>query len=260
MVAAVHAANGSVKLLGEPLAVNFLEAEQQIEVWQRETTPDMTLILLDQPTIVKNSGGQRPVEKLVSSPVSKRYGGVQPANIGRKGMFCGNAPIWPFLEKFRTCGLVTTPLEMGVLETYPVLAIIAFGWLQDDARPTGRLPKYNPGRKSMNNLDWNFLCGKIADKLSLSGLNKLAEWVQSERNNPKKADQDGVDACICLLVAVHLISQKDCLAVGNLDGGQIIVPNSDLLKAELESRCAKLGLNPSEWVRSFRVAHNNSLS
>jgi hypothetical protein len=44
-----------------------------------------------------------------------------------------------------------------VIETYPVLTMIALGWTipDSDGRLTGRLPKYNPGRKKTFSIkDW----------------------------------------------------------------------------------------------------------
>ncbi|HUQ67873.1 MAG TPA: hypothetical protein VM165_00025, partial [Planctomycetaceae bacterium] len=131
-----------------------------IETWQRAYAPGTTLVLLDQPTIVTNVAGQRPVEHLVCSPVSLRYGGMQPPSTGRAEMFGPGAPVWPFLAAF---GGPADPLDPvggpGVIETYPVLTLIAPGWVQPDARPTGRLPKYNPDRRGTFTLaDWAFVC------------------------------------------------------------------------------------------------------
>lgn len=118
-------------------------------------------MLLDQPTIVTNATGQRPVENLVGSPVSLRYGGMQPANTSRGEMFGNNAPVWPFLARF---GGPADPLQpvagTRVFETYPVLAMIALGWILPDSRVTGRLPKYNPERrKTFSIADWKHVCG-----------------------------------------------------------------------------------------------------
>ena len=62
--------------------------------------PTSTIILLDQPTIVKNLTGQRPVENIVGSAISRRRGGMQPANTSKENMFGKDAPIWPFLTRF----------------------------------------------------------------------------------------------------------------------------------------------------------------
>jgi hypothetical protein len=74
---------------------------------------------------------------------------MQPANTSKKEMFGEDAPIWEFPIRF---GGPTHPLEpVGsslVIETYPVLTMIALGWMLPDMLATGRLPKYNPERRA----------------------------------------------------------------------------------------------------------------
>ena len=70
---------------------------------------------------------------------------------------------------------------------------------------------------------------------------------------PRKNDQDGLDACLCLLVALHISTRKDCLMVGNLATGYIVVPYGAGLYSELTSRCNQTGRAPSQWVKAFRV-------
>lgn len=89
--------DGFYSPLGTPLKVNFDEATKQIKKWQDDPCITSTLILIDQPTIVPNMNGQRPVENIVGSPVGKRNGGVQPANKGKHEMFGNGAPIWPMV-------------------------------------------------------------------------------------------------------------------------------------------------------------------
>src|SRR5258706_12725323 len=115
-----------------------------------------TIVFVDQPTIVKNGTGQRPVEQLVGSSVGRRYGGMQPANTGKKEMFGERAPVWEFLNRFGGPGDPRTPAtDTRVFETYPVLTMIALGWTLADKRPAGRLPKYNPKGKAFSIADWN---------------------------------------------------------------------------------------------------------
>ena len=64
--------DGGVLELDGPLLVTFPDAREQIHTWQRAHAPSVTNILIDQPTIVTNTAGQRCVEHLVSSPVSRR--------------------------------------------------------------------------------------------------------------------------------------------------------------------------------------------
>jgi hypothetical protein len=59
-------------------------------------------------------------------------------------------------------------------------------------------------------------------------------------------------------VALHLAELKDCIMVGNLQTGYILLPYGVGLRAELECRCTKTGRVPSEWVRLFRLSRIKS--
>src|SRR5438874_614236 len=108
IVAVLHMGDGTFRELGPPQIVDYPQAEASILRWQAELIPTATMVLLDQPTIVKNPKGQRPVENIVGSAISLRYGGMQPANTSKKEMFGTEAPMWPFLTHF---GGPADPLE-----------------------------------------------------------------------------------------------------------------------------------------------------
>ncbi len=243
--------------LGAPQTVDYRQAEEVIVGWQTEHVPEATIILLDQPTVVKNSTGQRPVENLVASPVSRRYGGVQPANTSREEMFGKEGSVWPFLTRFGGAANPFAPVsDTRVIETYPVLTMIALGWMLSDARPGGRLPKYNPGRKkTFSHSDWQHVCRLTSDAFRERGLIGGAGWIDSAsgKASPRKNDQDGLDACVCLLVALYLAEGKDCLMLGDLETGYIVVPDSAALREELKDRCSETGRGASEWMRVFRL-------
>jgi predicted RNase H-like nuclease len=232
--------DGTYQELGSPLIANFPEAEALIAGWQVEYKPTATLILLDQPTIVKNLTGQRPVEHVICSSVSFRYGGMQPANIAREVMFGPRAPVWSFLSRFGGAADPRRPLaDTRVFEIYPVLAMIALGWVLKDSRPGGRLPKYNPQRKkTFAHTDWLHVCGLLAAEFTTRGLAGVTKWVDGISGNlsPRKSDQDKVDACLCLLVALHLVERKDCLMIGNLETGYI--GHCQRKRLEPSSRCS----------------------
>lgn len=253
LVAVLRADDGTFQELGSPQVVNYCQAECTILEWQAQHNPAATIVLLDQPTIVKNAGGQRPVENLVGSPVSLRYGGMQPANTTKKEMFGKDAPVWRFLTRF---GGPADPLEPAagtrVFETYPVLSMIALGWTLPDPRPAGRLPKYNPERRTFSNSDWRHVCRLACAAVSERGLPRLVRWLAAAGSTaPRKSDQDSLDACLCLLTALYLAELKDCLMIGNVDTGYIVVPYGEGLRKELECRCKRTGRAPAEWVRSF---------
>jgi predicted RNase H-like nuclease len=250
--------DGSLEELGPPLVANYSEAERIVVKWQAEQEPASTILLLDQPTIVLNPSGQRPVENIVASAVSRRHGGMQPANIGRREMFGSGAPIWSFLARF---GGAADPLRAEaparVIETYPVLTMIALGWMLQDSRAAGRLPKYNPQRKKTFSLaDWEHVCRLAQLAFSGRGLPVISQWIDGAARNkaPRKSDQDLLDACMCLLVALYLADGRPCLMVGDQRTGYIVVPDAVALRSELEARCDETGRIPGEWVRVFRLA------
>jgi predicted RNase H-like nuclease len=213
-------ADGTFQELGSPQAANFSQAQDILLEWQASLAPESTFVFLDQPTVVANLTGQRPVENLVGSAVSRRLGGMQPANRSREEMFGAEAPIWPFLTQF---GGPANPIEpalgTNVFETYPVLAIIALLWTLPHTCAVGRLPKYNPERRTTFSMaDWRRVCGLLTCALKSRGLTELSRWTDEigRKPSPAKRDQDSVDACLCLLVALHFIEGKRCLMIGNL--------------------------------------------
>ena len=257
LVGVLRADDGTFQELGSPRVVNYREAEGAILDWQTQQSPAATIVLLDQPTIVKNATGQRPVENLVGSPVSLRYGGMQPANTGRKEMFGDGAPVWQFLARFGGPAEPREPLAgTMVFETYPVLAMIALGWTLPDSRRTGRLPKYNPKQKKTFSMsDWQHVCRQTSSAFRERGLEGVVRWLEDAARiaAPCKSHQDSVDACVCLLAALYLAELRECLMVGNCDTGYIVVPFGDVLCEELQSRCQQTNRAPSEWVRPFRL-------
>lgn len=258
--------NGEINSLGEPIVKNQEGAACLIEKWQEAHNPKSTVILIDQPTIVPNSHGQRPVENIVGSPISRRYGGVQSSNRSKKELFGDSAPIWEFLMKFDgACNPVRNfpnqHRKSYVIETYPALAMIAMGWLPADnhinPRATGRLPKYNPdNRRRFSYEDWRFVCHQTAISMGKQGLSHLEKWITNAENNesPRKQDQDCLDACICLLIGMHLVGKKDCLFVGDMDTGYIVVPYGESLHKELAVRCEISGRKPDEWLHKFKMS------
>lgn len=172
IVGAVLDDHGAIRELGQPQLVRYPQAMEIISDWQVAQAPSSTLVLLDQPTIVANDTGQRPVEQIVCSTVSRRRGGMQTANKSRRDMFGEGAPVWKFLAAIG--GSVDPFAEVvstRVFETYPVLAMISLGWtLPDSQRPGGRLPKYNPERrKTFAIADWVHVCRPTAAKLDAEG-------------------------------------------------------------------------------------------
>lgn len=269
IVGVMVAENGEIISLGDPIVENQEGAAYLISKWQKAHHAKSTVILIDQPTIVPNMHGQRPVENIVGTPVGRRYGGTQSSNRSKQELFGDEAPIWTFLRNFDG---PFNPMESChiqertncVIETYPVLAMIAMGWLLNDdhqrnPRATGRLPKYNPDkdrRKPSFIGDWKFVCHQTALGMNRHGLLHLEKWLTKAGNSesPRKQDQDCLDACICLLMGMHLVGKKDCLFVGNMATGYMVVPYGETLYKELAVRCEITGRDSVEWLHKFKMS------
>jgi predicted RNase H-like nuclease len=243
--------------LEEPRPANFDEAADLIFRWRTEHHPKSTTVLIDQPTIVKNSSRQRPVEQIVCATIGARRSAMQPAHTGKEHLFGADAPIWHFLARF---GGPADPFDgwgsIAVFETYPALVLTALGWTRPDhQRPSGRLPKYNPRSKKFLPDDWRDVRRRLREAFAAFQSEALIDVIASgDESRPSKCNQDCLDACICLLVGLQWASGSDVLVVGQFDTGYIVVPESPFLQEELEIRCRRIGCIPSEWIHRFRLS------
>ena len=174
-----------------PELVGFGAALTYINRLRRSDTT--TLIALDQPTIVPNKTGMRPVEKTVASLISWLGGGVQPANRGKTMFFGDEAPIWRFLEKLEA---IEDPEAARVarqgkylMEVFPALALASYSPAFFGYR---KGPRYNPDRKTFRIEDWIATIDAAIHEATRFSCLQLAAWLSGLRTNPapRKVDQD----------------------------------------------------------------------
>jgi predicted RNase H-like nuclease len=208
-----------------------------------------TLIALDQPTVVPNLTGMRPVERVAASLVSWRGGGVQPANRGKIGMFCDASPIWRFIAEL---GAIEDPEQARVatdglflMEVFPALALASL-----ESRFYGRLagPRYNPGRmKTFRADDWTRVAEAAAQESMTLGCSELAQWCRDSGNiaQPRKADQDMMDAALCTLIALRwrLQPRSDSLLLGDMTTGYMVLPASQVARERLIASARKYSVS-----------------
>ena len=95
-ICSVTMAGSHVVKYDAPQSMGFKEAAEFIRKVANES--DYTLIAIDQPTIVRNPSGCRPVERVAGSVINAIAGGVQCTNRGKVEMFGDVAPIWWLLD------------------------------------------------------------------------------------------------------------------------------------------------------------------
>jgi len=222
----------------EPVLVGFKEALIYINSVERSDRP--TLVALDQPTIVPNTDGMRPVERVVSSLISWIGGGVQPANRSKPKMFGPLAPIWSFLEELRAEenpeAARTAMRGRHLMEVYPALALASL-----DKSFFGRLkgPHYNPGRRKTFKIEnWRAVIAAARNEATRFGCSPMSEWLDqlAKKEVPKKTDQDRLDAALCLLIAIRwrLGARDESIVVGDLHTGYMVAPASVEVRDRLQ--------------------------
>lgn len=232
------------RTLVPPRLVSF---DQALAAIQAKTAP-LGIVALDQPTIVPNATGMRPVDRVAASLVSWLGGGVQPANRSKIGMFDDAAPVWRFkallgaredpeASRSKTCGLF-------LMEVFPALALPSL-----DPAFYGRslAPRYNPARRKTFTLaEWRAVIAavhRLADEQAVEG---LADWADDllAIAVPRKADQDRLDAVLCALIGLHwqTESRETSIMIGERASGYIVAPASNEVRARLESAAAALSV------------------
>jgi len=238
-----------------PALVSFDEALQFIKSVKQLDLP--TLVALDQPTIVPNQTGMRPVEKVVASLISWMGGGVQPANLGKEKMFCPDSPIWRFLEGL---GAEENP-EMArtaksglhLIEVFPALAMAS---LDNNFFGMRKGPRYNPGRRKTFRIeDWSAVVAAARVEACRFQFGALADWLSQlgTLTRPKKADQDRLDAAICLLIAIRwrLGGRNESIILGDLKNGYIVSAASERVRDRLVRDAITRGVAIDAPFRSF---------
>ena len=199
-----------------------------------------TLVAVDQPTMVPNVVGMRAVERVASSVKI----GVQPANLSAS-MFGRSAPIWEFLDDLGPsedpCKAQVAELGLHVMEVFPGLALTS---LLAESRSAPL--QYNPKNRSKFSIeDWRLVANSVLLHLKPLKLGPFVNWVtaQAAKEKPTKADQDCLDALICLIVALKWRRKhRDMVVLGDWRG-HIVTPLSADAKTRVAAHACSNGLD-----------------
>lgn len=137
-----------------------------------------------------------------------------------------------------------------MIEVFPALALPA---LEASFATRMRAPKYNPcNRKQYKPADWRSVAAAVAKEAKVLGCPELESWCLGAGNisNPKKADQDRLDAGICLAVALRwrLRPRADSIMIGDLVTGYMVTPASAAMRERLTAAAAKMGGVPVDRI------------
>jgi predicted RNase H-like nuclease len=228
----------------EPLHTGFAGA---LDFIRRVERPRAGLLLaLDQPTIVRNTIGARPVDKTAGSLISWLGGGVQPANTGKRGFFDEAAAIWSFLDLLSAKQQpeeARTGAGRYVMEVFPALALVAF-----QTRFFARLggPRYNPERRKTFSLaNWIAVLDAVEAEAVRLGCPFVREWLADlPVETVRKGDQDRLDAIICLLVGIRwrFSARSDSVMIGCTDHGYMVSPVTPAMYERISAAASARGV------------------
>ncbi len=198
--------NGEFDSWSRPEPASFECAARIIE--KLRDKHNYVLVALDQPTLVPNEKGMRPVEKVASSLICKLGSGVQPAFRSKSKLFGPNAPVWKFLNRIdaRENPTVARGARRGLhlIEVYPALALPA---LEPRIMSRRHAARYNPDKKSFLLCDWKLVANTVARHAEEIGVPRLSQWARVaagyDRVRVGKTLQDQLDAAICLIIALQ---------------------------------------------------------
>ena len=208
---------------------------------------DLTLVAIDQPTIVPNQTGMRPVERAIASIISWSGGGIQPAYRDKASMFGDNAPIWrlltalPFTDDPETASGATHGLF--VIEVYPALALLSLDPAFMEAAKCG--PRYNPARKTFRQTDWASVISATAREAVRLKLPDVVSWCETldRATKPKKQTQDQLDSVLCLLIGVLWRRERaGCAIIGDRTSGYIVAPLADSVRERVAKDTRERGV------------------
>lgn len=245
-ICSIKSRGGEVTSFEAPRLVRFDEAADYIE--EVSNSVELTLVALDQPSLVPNLTGMRPVERVAGSVVNRIKGGVQPAYRGKLSMFGDTAPVWPFLERIgaRENPEASRQASHGLflMEVFPALALPS---LIPEIWSRRRAAKYNPAaRKTYKSDDWRLVTAGIASMASQSGLHPVASFASSlaQLTRPGKADQDKLDALICLMIGWvwQHHEREQSVVLGDSINGYMVTPASPAVRDVLLKSATEKGV------------------
>jgi predicted RNase H-like nuclease len=124
---------------------------------------------------------------------------------------------------------------LHLVEVFPAIALASMS-----EQFFGRLmaPRYNPGRrKTYLAADWVRVTGAAALMARTLGCDEVAGWCDTVGGlrQPKKADQDMLDAVICVLIAIRWrrCSRQESIMLGDLESGYMVLPASPQVRERL---------------------------
>ena len=237
----------SLRLVGDPIPASWGAAVVRAE---REDKADLQVWSIDQPLVVHNKDGCRPVERRLASALMADFGcGAHSSNLGLPA-WAEDAPIWSFIRALESKGYQHNPMAIPgakagqfYIECYPHPAILGLFDL-------GRILKYKVHHRNLE--DWQELI-RLLRSLACAELPicNICSFVEDGLPQNKK-NEDRLDSIVSAYVAAYWwkFGIHRSAVVGDLSTGYIVTPHSERTFAAL-TRVFGVQINPPGAARAL---------
>lgn len=225
--------DNTVTLRETPARMYWPELARTVAEWGAEPR----VVLIDQPLVVINRTGMRPVERDINAKLVAEYGcGAYPANLDNTTCFGPIAGIWSLLDALDAAGYAYDPAGMlsgeasrFYAEGYPHLSILGLFDLPRVVRY--KVHKHEPE-------EWARLL-RLLHSLTEREELRLEDgpgFLQSDLRQTK-ANEDLVDALICAYSAAwaHRRGTAGSSILGDAKTGAILTPVSNAMRTRLQA-------------------------
>jgi predicted RNase H-like nuclease len=214
--------NGLLRLCAEPVTANW---DRALAHAKEEVKVDLHVWAVDQPILVRNEKGCRPVERNLASALMADFGcGAHSSNLGL-APWAEGAPIWNFIRALQEMGHQHNPMAIPgagsgrfYFECYPHPAILGLFDLSE-------ILKY----KQRNLNDWQMLIRLLRSLASAElAIRNICSYVQEDLPQNKR-NEDKLDSIISAYVAAYWwkFGVARSTSIGDLSTGYIVTPHSE---------------------------------
>jgi predicted RNase H-like nuclease len=220
-----------LELMAHPVAVSWDEACHRVSEYARERDH---LIAIDQPLVVPNATGARPVDVNLARALMRDYSvGAHVANTNNAACFGPAAGIWRFLDTLDERGYDHTPFPFDwhlcgrrYFECYPHLAFIGLFSLN-------RLLAYKTHHK--NPESWAKAVELVRSLESADpSIRNIDDFIPPDFDYTKR-NEDAIDSIISAYVAAHFWRHGTArnIVLGSLSTGYLVSPVNKALRNAL---------------------------
>lgn len=246
----------SLELPSEPKQVDW---ESALKRARQRLDVDLQVWAIDQPLLVSNIGGCRPVERDLARALMADFGCGAHSSNRTMAAFADDAPIWSLLRALELEGYLHRPMAVPdakrsrfYFECYPHPAVIGLFDLE-------RILNYKVHRKNL--ADWLLLIRLLRSLASAALPIRNIEKFVPENLPQNKRNEDNLDALISAYTAAYWwrFGVQRSTMIGDLSTGYIVTPHSlrtlERLKAAFGHRMNLDGtaVPPANPIRNRKV-------